>query len=139
MARLLDAIKIAGFAGTNMTYPFKQDVMALLDAVRPEAAQIGAVNTVAIAPDGRTIGYNFDRRGFRHSFEESLGRDARKGAMVVQVGAGGAGRAVAFALMDLGVPARHSRSRWRARERADGRSCEAFRPISLPRRRRSCT
>jgi shikimate dehydrogenase len=103
LAQLFDAIKAAGFAGTNITYPFKQDVMPLLDAIDPQAAQVGAVNTVAIAPDGRTTGYNFDRPGFRRSFEESLGRDSAKGATVVQVGAGGAGRAVAFALMDLGV------------------------------------
>ena len=100
---LLDAIKTAGFAGTNVTYPFKQNILSLLDAVDPEAAQIGAINTVAIAPDGRTIGYNFDRRGWRQSFEESFGSDTARGATVLLVGAGGAGRAVAFALMDLGV------------------------------------
>jgi quinate/shikimate dehydrogenase (NAD+) len=103
LANLLDAAKATGFAGTNITYPFKQEVIALLDAVDPEAAQIGAVNTVAIGPEGRTTGYNFDRRGWRNSFEESLGRNSAKDATVVLVGAGGAGRAVAFALMDLGV------------------------------------
>ena len=72
-------IKTAGFAGTNITYPFKQDILPLLDAVDPEAAQIGAINTVAIAPDGRTTGYNFDRRGWRRSFEERLGRDSARG------------------------------------------------------------
>jgi shikimate dehydrogenase len=103
LPQLLDAMKTAGFTGTNVTYPFKQDIVPLLDAIDPEAAQTGAVNTVAIAPDGRTTGYNFDRRGWRHSFEESFGNDAARGATVVLVGAGGAGRAVAFALMDLGV------------------------------------
>jgi shikimate dehydrogenase len=103
LAQLLDALKAAGFAGANITYPFKQEVMALLDSVDPEAAQTGAVNTVAIAPDGRATGYNFDRRGWRHSFEETFGRDGARDAAVVLVGAGGAGRAVAFALMDLGV------------------------------------
>jgi len=103
LANLLDAIKAAGFAGTNITYPFKQDVIALLDTVDQEAAQIGAVNTVAIEPDGRTIGYNFDRRGWRNGFEESLGRNSAKDSTVVLIGAGGAGRAVAFALMDLGA------------------------------------
>src|SRR5262249_11878419 len=63
LPQLLDAIKAAGFAGTNITYPFKQDILPLLDAVDAEAAQIGAINTVAIAADGRTTGYNFDRRG----------------------------------------------------------------------------
>ena len=103
LAQMLDALKVAGFAGTNITYPFKQDIIPLLDAVDPEAAQTGAVNTVAIAPDGRTTGYNFDRRGWRRSFEETFGRGRAEGATVVLVGAGGAGRAVAFALMDLGV------------------------------------
>ncbi|MBV9558543.1 MAG: shikimate dehydrogenase [Pseudolabrys sp.] len=100
---LLDAVKTAGFCGTNVTFPFKQEVLTLLDAVDPEAAQIGAVNTVTIGPDGRTTGYNTDRRGFRRSFEEQLGRPAADGAKAVLVGAGGAGRAVAFALMDLGI------------------------------------
>jgi shikimate dehydrogenase len=103
LPQLLDAINVAGFAGTNITYPFKQDILALLDSVDPEAAQVGAVNTVTIAPDGRTTGYNTDRRGWRQSFVESLGPSSAQSATVVQVGAGGAGRAVAFALMDLGV------------------------------------
>jgi shikimate dehydrogenase len=103
LKQLLAAVKTAGFAGTNITYPFKQAVIPLLDTIDPQAAQVGAVNTVAIAPDGRTTGYNFDRPGFRRSFEESLGRDSARGATVVQIGAGGAGSAVAFALMDLGV------------------------------------
>jgi len=101
--QLLDAMKATGFAGANVTYPFKQDILTLLDRVDPQAAQIGAVNTVTIARDGRTMGYNFDRLGFRRGFEESLGSSSAKNATVVQVGAGGAGRAVAFALMDLGV------------------------------------
>jgi shikimate dehydrogenase len=103
LPQLLDAIKTAGFAGANITYPFKQDVIALLDAVDPEAAQTGAINTVTIAPDGRTTGYNFDRRGWRKSFDETFGRGRAERAKVVLIGAGGAGRAVGFALMDLGV------------------------------------
>ena len=103
LPQLLDAMKTAGFAGTNVTYPFKQEILPLLDTVDPEAAQIGAINTVAIASDGRTTGYNFDRRGWRHSFEEKFGKGSARGATVVLVGAGGAGHAVAFALMDLGV------------------------------------
>ena len=49
LPQLLDAIKTAGFAGTNITYPFKQEILPLLDAIDPEAAQTGAINTVAIA------------------------------------------------------------------------------------------
>ena len=103
LPQLLDAMKMVGFIGANVTFPFKQEILPLLDEVDPEAAQVGAINTIAIAPDGRTTGYNFDRRGWRRSFEESLGAGAARGVTVVQVGAGGAGHAVAFALMDLGV------------------------------------
>ena len=103
LAELFGAIKTAGFAGANITYPFKQEIIPLLDAVDPEAAQVGAVNTVAIAPDGRATGYNFDRGGWRNGFIETLGADSARGKTAVQIGAGGAGRAVAFALMDLGA------------------------------------
>jgi shikimate dehydrogenase len=100
---LLQAMKTLGFAGANVTYPFKQEIIPLLDAVDPEAAQVGAVNTIAIAPDGRVTGYNFARRGWRKSFAATFGGDSAKDKTVVQIGAGGAGRAVAYALMDLGV------------------------------------
>lgn len=103
LPQLLHAIKVAGFSGTNITYPFKQDIIPLLDAVDPEAVQTGAINTVTIGPDGRTTGYNFDRPGWRNSFEEAFGRGSAQGATVVLVGAGGAGHAVGFALMDLDV------------------------------------
>ena len=100
---LLDAVKAAGFVGVNVTYPFKQDIIPLLDALDPEAKEVGAVNTVVISDDGRATGFNFDRRGWRNAFAEVFGVDAAKDANVVIVGAGGAGRAVSCALMDLGV------------------------------------
>ena len=67
LPQLLAAIKAAGFAGANVTYPFKQEIIPLLDAIDESAAEVGAVNTVVIAPDGRTTGYNFDRAGWRNS------------------------------------------------------------------------
>jgi quinate/shikimate dehydrogenase (NAD+) len=103
LPELIRAARTAEFTGTNITFPFKQDVIALLDSVDPQAAQVGAVNTVAFATDGPTTGYNFDRPGWRRAFEEKFGRQSAEGATVVLVGAGGAGRAVAFALMDLAV------------------------------------
>ena len=103
LPQLFDAIKTAGFIGANVTYPFKQEIMPLLDAIDPSAEQVGAVNTVVIAPDSRSTGYNFDRAGWRNSFTTSLGVESAENKTVVQIGAGGAGRAVAFALMDLGV------------------------------------
>jgi shikimate dehydrogenase len=101
--RIFEAARIAGFAGINVTFPFKQEIMPLLDEVAPDAREIGAVNTVTFGETGRAIGYNTDRSGFRRSVEEGLGRIAVEGRNVVLVGAGGAGRAVAFALMDLGA------------------------------------
>ena len=103
LAELLGAAGTAGFAGVNVTYPCKEAVLPLLDDVSAEARQIGAVNTVTIDKNRRTTGYNTDRVGFRLSFEEALGRGAVAGKTVVLVGAGGAGRAVAFALCDLGA------------------------------------
>lgn len=102
LPELLSAARTAGFAGVNVTFPFKEAVIPLLDEVSPEAAEIGAVNTVVIDESGRTTGYNTDRSGFRAAFAETFG-DAVRGQPVLQLGAGGAGRAVAFALMDLGA------------------------------------
>ncbi len=103
LEQLLQAVTNAGFAGVNITFPCKQAIMPLLDEISAEAQQIGAVNTVAISGDGRTIGYNTDRIGFQRSFEEVLGRACIEGRTAVLVGAGGAGRAVASALMALGA------------------------------------
>ena len=100
---MFEAVRIGGFSGTNVTFPFKEAVLALLDEISPEAKQIGAVNTVVIGRDGRTRGDNTDRIGFRRAFEETIGKASVAGQRAVLVGAGGAGRAVAFALIDLGV------------------------------------
>jgi shikimate dehydrogenase len=103
LEQLFGAIKTAGFDGINVTFPCKQAIMPLLDEISAEARQIGAVNTVTISEGGRAVGYNTDRIGFRRNFEEGLGRAAIEDQVAVLVGAGGAGRAVGFALMDLGA------------------------------------
>lgn len=103
LPELLSAARSAGFAGVNVTFPCKEAVLPLLDDISPEAREIGAVNTVTIGKDGRTTGHNTDRTGFRRSVEETIGRDRVAGQTAVLVGAGGAGRAVAFALFDLGL------------------------------------
>jgi shikimate dehydrogenase len=100
---LLTAARMAGFAGLNVTYPCKEAVIGLLDEIAPEARQIGAVNTVTFDRAGRATGHNTDRIGFRNSFAEALGRKAIDGKIALLIGAGGAGRAVAFALLDLGA------------------------------------
>jgi shikimate dehydrogenase len=100
---LLAAVRTAAFAGVNITFPCKEAALALVDEVSTEARQIGAINTVIIDADGRTTGHNTDRIGFRRSFEEAFGRIAIDGRTALLVGAGGAGRALAFALLDLGA------------------------------------
>lgn len=89
-----------GFLGVNVTYPFKQAVIPLLDELAECAASVGAVNTVAMR-GGKLIGYNTDKTGFEQGLIEGL-PGADLGA-VLQLGAGGAGSAVANALLSLGV------------------------------------
>jgi shikimate dehydrogenase len=102
LEQILQAVKVVGFSGVNVTFPVKQSILPLLDEVSADARQIGAVNTVTITESGHTTGYNTDRSGFRRSVEQGLGAEVITGRKVVLVGSGGAGRAVAFALMDLG-------------------------------------
>jgi shikimate dehydrogenase len=97
---ILSAGAALGFQGFNVTHPFKQQVIPLLDALAPEAAAIGAVNTV-VYTEGRTEGHNTDCWGFAESFRRGL--DGVPLRQVVQFGAGGAGAAVAHALLQLGV------------------------------------
>lgn len=97
---LLQRLEREGWAGVNITLPCKQAVIPLLDEIAPEAAAIGAVNTVRFDA-GRRIGYNTDAYGFGEGFRTGLPGARRE--RVVQFGAGGAGAATAFALLDLGV------------------------------------
>ena len=101
LPELLTAAVRLGFDGLNITHPFKQQVIDLLDDVDEGARRIGSVNTVVIDGSGATTGYNTDVTGFARGFQAGLaGAETHR---VVQIGAGGAGRAVAFALAELGV------------------------------------
>lgn len=101
-----------GLRGLNVTIPFKQAVMPLLDAIDPLAAAVGAVNAIRIA-DGRLTGHNTDAEGFRSTLLPLLqGRKPR--ALVL--GSGGASRAVAFVLKEQGI---RFRVVSRSRERGD--------------------
>lgn len=97
---VLNAAKICGFAGLNVTYPHKQAIAPLLDGLSEDASRIGAVNTVVFGPTG-TIGHNTDKFGFAEGFRHEMS-GAPLGS-VLQIGAGGAGAAVASALIELGV------------------------------------
>ena len=97
---LLTAARIMGFAGLNITYPCKQAVVPLLDELSPEAQAVGAVNTVVIR-EGRLCGHNTDGSGWAWGFRRALPRaDLR---CVVLLGAGGAGSAIADAVLRLGA------------------------------------
>ena len=96
LGELLTAAERMGFSGLNITYPCKQAVVPLLDQLSPDARALGAVNTVLLK-DGQRIGHNTDCSGFAESFRRGL-PDVRRDH-VVQLGAGGAGAAVAHALL----------------------------------------
>jgi len=96
---LLEQAREAGFDGLNVTHPCKQLVLEHLDELTDEAAALGAVNTVVLR-DGRAIGDNTDGTGFAESFRRGLPRAALSRALLI--GAGGAGAAVAHALLGLG-------------------------------------
>jgi len=98
--QLLAAMQTVGYAGCNITHPFKQTVLSCLDGLSDDAAAIGAVNTVQFR-DGKRIGHNTDWWGFAQSFQQQWPQ-ARLDH-VVQLGAGGAGAAVAHAILTLGA------------------------------------
>ena len=97
---LLDGVRRIGFAGVNVTFPYKEAVMPLLDDLSPAARAIGAVNTVVVRDD-RLVGYNTDATGFERAVSP-LVKASGHGAVAL-IGAGGVGKAVAHALAGLGV------------------------------------
>lgn len=100
LADVVGKTRHQGYAGLNITHPFKERVIPILDSLSPAAAAIGAVNTVVFR-GGAAVGHNTDCWGFAESFRRGL-QDPQLGEVVL-IGAGGAGRAVAKALLDLGV------------------------------------
>lgn len=101
LSTLLSAARIMGYAGCNVTYPCKQAVIPHLDDLSEEARAMGAVNTVVVMQDGRLVGHNTDGSGWAWGFQRALpGADL---AHVVLLGAGGAGAAIAHAVLRLGA------------------------------------
>lgn len=97
---ILDGVRRLGFAGINVTFPYKEAVIDLLDDLSPGARAIGAVNTVVVR-DGRLTGHNTDTTGFARAAKELVARSDR--GPVAVIGTGGVGKAIAFALADLQV------------------------------------
>lgn len=99
LSMMLEGVRRLGFAGVNVTFPYKEAVVPLLDELAPGAAAMGAVNTVVVK-DGRLIGHNTDTTGFARAVTPLLARSANA---VAVIGAGGVGKAIAFALAGLEV------------------------------------
>ena len=97
VAELVRNLPARGFRGVNVTIPHKQAVMPLMDELSEAAQRIGAVNTIVVEPDGRLRGDNTDWLGFLHPLDER-GFDLA-GKSVLLLGAGGAARAVVYALV----------------------------------------
>jgi shikimate dehydrogenase len=100
IGELLTWARALGFTALNVTHPCKQLVIPHLDELDAGAAALGAVNTVIFDGDS-AIGYNTDAPGFGTGFSEGL--PGAEADTVTLVGAGGAGAAVAHALLDLGT------------------------------------
>jgi shikimate dehydrogenase len=97
---LLEGVKRLGFSGVNVTFPYKEAIVPLLDELSPDAAGIGAVNTVVVRR-GRLVGHNTDTTGFAMAIGDLIAR-YRDGAVAL-LGAGGVGKAIAFALSGLDI------------------------------------
>jgi len=97
---LLDGVRMLGFAGVNVTFPYKEAVVGLLDDLAPEAAAMGAVNAVVVR-DHRLIGHNTDTSGFARAAAPLVAESGH--GPVALIGAGGVGKAIGFALAGLNV------------------------------------
>jgi len=97
----IKGLKSLNFRGVNITIPYKEKIINYLDYVDEEAQDIGAVNTV-VNNDGDLYGYNTDASGFIRMLKED-GKFDIKGQKAIIIGAGGASKAVGFALCRKGI------------------------------------
>ena len=100
LAEIIAKAQSNGYAGLNITFPYKIQVLQCLDKISRNTKMLGAANTVVFSGD-RKIGYNTDITGFYESFRREMSGAIKD--RVLLLGAGGAGVAVAFALANLGV------------------------------------
>ena len=99
----LTGLKALGFAGCNLTLPHKIEALPWLDEIDPVAKRIGAVNTLTVRADGSLHGTNTDAFGFIQSLCEAHSSWQANAGPAVVLGAGGAARAVVWALADAGA------------------------------------
>ena len=100
LRQAIEAAEADGYAGLNVTYPFKIEALDHLDDLSVNARAVGAVNTIVFS-EGRRTGHNTDLYGFAESFRRGLPGVALD--HVLLIGAGGAGVAISRALLQLGV------------------------------------
>ncbi|MEA2087345.1 MAG: shikimate dehydrogenase [Candidatus Caldatribacteriota bacterium] len=101
LGEAIQGIRALNIRGVNITFPYKEKVIKFLDEVEESARRIGAVNTV-VNNKGILTGYNTDVIGFKRSLQED-GKFTIKGKKAVILGAGGAARAVVYALLEEGI------------------------------------
>lgn len=101
LGHAIRGIRALNIVGCNVTIPYKEQVIPFLDYLAPGAKTLGAVNTI-VNKDGELWGYNTDGIGFYRSLTEELGTDVQ-GKKALLIGAGGAARAVAHALLEAGL------------------------------------
>ena len=127
----LDSIQDLGIRGFSVTIPHKERILKYLDGCDPLAAQIGAVNTVVVRSGGQLYGYNTDYVGVLQTLERRI---PLRGSRVLILGAGGAARAVAFALAQAGsAVCVYARRQRRAQSLAKAAGGEAVARPSLRR------
>lgn len=97
---ILDRCESEGYVGVNVTYPFKIEALEFVHELHDSAKAVGAVNTI-VFEDQKRIGYNTDTWGFAEGFRREFGDQQHQNVLLI--GAGGAGVAVARALMKCGV------------------------------------
>lgn len=118
LGQALAALPALGFAGCNLTLPHKEAALGLVDRLAPSAVRAGAVNTVVVLKDGALEGSCTDGDGFLASVAEAAPAWSPRTGPAVLVGAGGAARAIAAALLDAGCPELRVVNRTSARAQA---------------------
>ena len=98
LAQAVSGLRGLGIGGVSVTIPFKEEIIPLIDELDPQAAKIGAVNTV-VNRDGRLTGYNTDWLGAMTALTAKI---SLKGRHVLILGAGGASRAIAYGIIQAG-------------------------------------
>ncbi len=97
----IEGIRALSIKGVNVTIPYKEDVISLIDEVEENASRLGAVNTIK-NENGRLTGYNTDYLGFTYMFKKAVKNNYASKKITV-IGAGGAAKSIIYALYKTGV------------------------------------